>query len=74
MSVAEQKSQPVSVFGSVNTPGIFQLQGRKTLVEMLKAQNRRLSTLEARNADIEAQLFALASELARMKAEQAIRK
>jgi len=35
VSVAEQKSQPVSVFGSVNAPGVFQLQGRKTLVEML---------------------------------------
>jgi polysaccharide export outer membrane protein len=35
VSVVEQKSQPVSVFGSVNTPGVFQLQGRKTLVEIL---------------------------------------
>lgn len=35
VSVVELKSQPVSVIGSVQTPGIMQLQGRKTLVEML---------------------------------------
>jgi polysaccharide export outer membrane protein len=35
VSVAEFHSQPVSVIGSVRTPGIQQVQGRKTLVEML---------------------------------------
>ena len=35
VSVVELKSQPVSVIGSVQTPGVQQLQGRKTLVEML---------------------------------------
>jgi polysaccharide biosynthesis/export protein len=35
VSVAEYQSQPVSVFGEVATPGVHQLQGRKTLVEIL---------------------------------------
>jgi len=35
VSVAEFHSQPVSVIGSVRTPGVLQVQGRKTLVEML---------------------------------------
>ena len=35
VSVVEQRSQPVSIIGSVNAPGVQQLQGRKTLVEML---------------------------------------
>src|SRR3954447_7837399 len=35
VSVSEYRSQPVSVYGAVNTPGIHQVQGRKTLVEML---------------------------------------
>jgi polysaccharide export outer membrane protein len=35
VSITEYKSQPVSVMGAVNTPGVLQLQGRKTLVEML---------------------------------------
>jgi polysaccharide export outer membrane protein len=35
VSVLEQRSQPVSIIGAVNTPGVQQLQGRKTLVEML---------------------------------------
>jgi len=35
VSVTEQKSQPVSVIGAVALPGIQQLQGRKTLVEIL---------------------------------------
>jgi polysaccharide export outer membrane protein len=35
VSVAEYQSQPVSVFGEVMTPGVHQLQGRKTLVEIL---------------------------------------
>ena len=35
VSVVEQRSQPVSIIGSVNASGVQQLQGRKTLVEML---------------------------------------
>jgi polysaccharide export outer membrane protein len=35
VSVTEYRSQPVSVMGAVNTPGVHQVQGRKTLVEML---------------------------------------
>jgi polysaccharide export outer membrane protein len=35
VSVTEYRSQPVSVFGAVNTPGVQQVQGRKTLIEML---------------------------------------
>ena len=35
VSVTEMRSQPVSVLGSVNNPGVIQLQGRKTLVEVL---------------------------------------
>jgi polysaccharide export outer membrane protein len=35
VSVAEYHSQPVSVIGSVNNPGVHQLQGSKTLVELL---------------------------------------
>ncbi len=35
VAVAETRSQPVSVLGSVNSPGVHQLQGRKTLVEVL---------------------------------------
>jgi polysaccharide export outer membrane protein len=35
VSVTEYRSQPVSVIGAVNTPGVHQVQGRKTLVEML---------------------------------------
>jgi len=35
VSITEMKSQPVSVLGAVNTPGVIQLQGRKTLVEVL---------------------------------------
>jgi polysaccharide export outer membrane protein len=31
----EMRSQPVSVIGAVNTPGVHQLQGHKTLIEML---------------------------------------
>ena len=33
--VAEFKSQPVSVLGAVKNPGVYHLQGRKTLVETL---------------------------------------
>ena len=35
VSVAEFRSQPVSVIGAVTTPGVIQLQGNKTLVEIL---------------------------------------
>jgi polysaccharide export outer membrane protein len=35
VNIAEYQSQPVSVFGEVNTPGVQQIQGRKTLVEIL---------------------------------------
>jgi polysaccharide export outer membrane protein len=35
VSVVEFRSQPVSVLGSVRNPGVHQLQGRKTLVEIL---------------------------------------
>jgi polysaccharide export outer membrane protein len=35
VSVTEYKSQPVSVFGAVNVPGVHQVQGRKTLIEIL---------------------------------------
>jgi polysaccharide export outer membrane protein len=35
VSVTDYRSQPVSVIGAVNAPGVHQLQGRKTLVEML---------------------------------------
>jgi polysaccharide export outer membrane protein len=37
VSVAETHSQPVTVLGAVKAPGIQQLQGRKTLVEILSA-------------------------------------
>jgi len=35
VSVMEMRSQPVSVLGAVQTPGIHQLQGQKTLFEVL---------------------------------------
>lgn len=35
VTVTEFRSQPVSVIGAVNRPGVHQLRGRKTLVEML---------------------------------------
>jgi polysaccharide export outer membrane protein len=35
VAVAEYRSQPVSVLGAVRNPGIHQLQGRKTLAEIL---------------------------------------
>ncbi len=35
VSVVEFRSQPVSVIGAVRNPGVQQVQGRKTLVEML---------------------------------------
>jgi len=35
VTVTEFRSQPVSVFGAVSTPGVIQLRGRKTLYEVL---------------------------------------
>ncbi len=35
VSVAEFRSQPVSVIGAVKNPGVQQVQGQKTLLEML---------------------------------------
>lgn len=35
VSIADYKSQPISVVGSVNTPGVYQLEGRRTLGEIL---------------------------------------
>jgi polysaccharide export outer membrane protein len=35
ISIVEYRSQPVSVIGSVKNPGIHQLQGRKSLIEVL---------------------------------------
>ena len=35
VTVTEFRSQPVSVIGAVNNPGVHQVQGRKTLAEML---------------------------------------
>ena len=35
VSMSEVRSQPVSVLGAVNTPGVHQVQGHKTLLEML---------------------------------------
>lgn len=35
VSIEEFRSQPVSVLGAVGTPGVIQLQGRKTLFEVL---------------------------------------
>jgi len=35
VSITEFRSQPVSVLGAVKSPGVHQLQGRKTLVEIL---------------------------------------
>jgi polysaccharide export outer membrane protein len=35
VSVSEFRSQPVSVLGAVNTPGVHQIRGRKTLFEVI---------------------------------------
>ena len=35
VSVAEVRSQPVSILGAVNSPGVHQVQGHKSLLEML---------------------------------------
>jgi polysaccharide export outer membrane protein len=37
VNIVELRSQPISVIGSVNNSGVQQLQGRKTLVEILSA-------------------------------------
>ena len=35
VAISEFRSQPVSILGSVTTPGVLQVQGRKTLLEVL---------------------------------------
>lgn len=35
VSINEYRSQPVSVLGEVNNPGVIQLQGKRTLMEMI---------------------------------------
>jgi polysaccharide biosynthesis/export protein len=35
VTIMELRSQPVSILGAVNTPGVHQVQGHKTLLEML---------------------------------------
>ena len=35
VTISELRSQPVSVLGAVNTPGVHQVQGHKTLLEMI---------------------------------------
>lgn len=35
VNIKELRSQPVSVLGAVNTPGVYQVRGHKTLLEML---------------------------------------
>ncbi len=37
VTVTEFRSQPVSVIGAVNTPGVHQLRGKRTLIEVLSA-------------------------------------
>lgn len=37
--ISEYQSQPVSVLGAVNKPGVYQVQGRKTLLEVLSEAN-----------------------------------
>jgi polysaccharide export outer membrane protein len=37
VSITQFKSQPVSVWGAVGSPGVVQLEGRKTLLEVLSA-------------------------------------
>lgn len=37
VNVVEVRSQPVSVLGAVNSPGVHQVQGHKTVLEMLAA-------------------------------------
>jgi polysaccharide export outer membrane protein len=37
ITVTEYRSQPVSILGAVNTPGVHQLEGHKTLFEVLSA-------------------------------------
>jgi len=40
VEVSEVHSQPVFVLGAVNTPGVHQVQGRKTLLENIGARRR----------------------------------
>ena len=35
VTISEYRSQPVSVVGAVNNPGVIQLQGKKSLVELI---------------------------------------
>ena len=35
VTVVETHSHPISVVGAVKTPGVFELQGRKTLLEVI---------------------------------------
>ena len=35
VTIAEYRSQPVTVLGAVNNPGVLQLQGHKTLIEII---------------------------------------
>ena len=37
ISLVESRSQPVSVIGAVRTPGVQQLQGQKSLMEVLSS-------------------------------------
>jgi polysaccharide biosynthesis/export protein len=37
VNIAEYQSQPISVIGAVNKPGIHQLEGRRSLIEVLSA-------------------------------------
>src|SRR5260370_5006818 len=48
VSIAEVRSQPVSIIGAVNTPGVHQVQGHKTLLEMLAlAGGRRQDPMDS---------------------------
>lgn len=47
VTVTEFRSQPVSVFGAVTNPGVFQLRGRKTLYEVLSLAGGPLDTAGA---------------------------
>ncbi len=40
VTIAEFHSQPVSVIGAVNAPGVHQIEGRKTLIEILSSSGR----------------------------------
>ena len=44
VAVLESRSQPVSLIGAVSTPGVRQLDGRKTLLQVLLLAGVRLAT------------------------------